>query len=136
MLKRKQALRAAGEDLELEMEIAKTEAREKALSEIDKEHEAPLSPHGSGPPSVTASFTPIVLKSATTSSPDNVVNNHKPLASCAAAEMKSAITTVASSLPRNPAGADFTPGMFADAILSTPFTGNGLETSKGSNHEV
>ena len=57
MLKQKQALRAAEEDLELELEIVKAEVREKALDEIDKEQVLPLS-CGSGPPSVVASFFP------------------------------------------------------------------------------
>lgn len=137
MLKRKQALRAAGEELELEMEIAKTEAREKTLSEIDKEHEAPPPPLGSSPPSVAASFTPIVLKSAAKSSPDNVTVSRNPLGSSATKEMTPAINTEASSSPKNPKAADFIPGLFADGISSTPLTGNGLrETSKESSHGV
>ena len=137
MLKRKQALRAAGEELELEMEIAKTEAREKTLSEIDKEHEAPPPPLGSSPPSVAASFTPIVLKSAAKSSPDNVTVSRNPLGSSATKEMTPAINTEVSSSPKNPKAADFIPGLFADGISSTPLTGNGLrETSKESSHGV
>ena len=137
MLKRKQALRAAGEELELEMEIAKTEAREKTLSEIDKEHEAPPPPLGSSPPSVAASFTPIVLKSAAKSSPDNVTVSRNPLGSSATKEMTPAINTEVSSSPKNPKAADFSPGLFADGISSTPLTGNGLrETSKESSHGV
>ena len=86
MLRRKQALRAAEEDLELDTEIAKTEAREKALSEIDREHETPPPPLGSGPPSVAASFTPIVLKSAAKSSPDNDAVSRNPHSSSATPE--------------------------------------------------
>ena len=137
MLKRKQALRAAGEDLELEMEIAKTEAREKALSEIGKEHEAPPPPLDSGPPSVAASFTPIALRSTAKSSPDNVAVSRKPLGSSATTEMTPAINTEVSSSPKNPKATDFAPGMFAGGISSTPLTGNGLrETSKESSHGV
>ena len=123
--------------MELEMEIAKTEAREKALSEIGKEHEAPLPPLDSGPPSVAASFTPIALRSTAKSSPDNVAVSHKPLGSSATTEMTPAINTEVSSSPKNPKATDFAPGMFAGGISSTPLTGNGLrETSKESSHGV
>ena len=44
MLKQKQALRAAEEDLELELEIVKAEARGKALEELDREHNPPPPP--------------------------------------------------------------------------------------------
>ena len=42
LLNQRQALRAAEEDLDLELEIVKAETREKALNEMDKEHEVRL----------------------------------------------------------------------------------------------
>ena len=136
MLRRKQALRAAEEDLELDTEIAKTEAREKALSEIDREHETPPPPLGSGPPSVAASFTPIVLKSAAKSSPDNDAVGRNPHSSSATPETTRAINTEVDSSPKNSKADDFTPGMFAGGISSTPLTSKGPETSKESSHRV
>ena len=136
MLKRKQALRAAEEDLELDTEIAKTEAREKALSEIDREHETPPPPLGSGPPSVAASFTPIVIKSAAKSSPDNDAVSRNPHSSSATPETTRAINTEVDSSPKISKADDFTPGMFAGEISSTPLTSKGLETSKESSHRV
>ena len=62
MLKQKQALRAAEEDLELELEIVKAEARGKALEELDREHNHPL-PGETSPPSAVASFSLIVIPS-------------------------------------------------------------------------
>ena len=58
MLQQKQALRAAEENLELELEIVKAEAREKALDEINKE-QVPLLSSGTVRPSVVASFPPL-----------------------------------------------------------------------------
>ena len=62
MLKQRQVLRAADEDLELELEIVKAEARGKALEELDREHNPPL-PCGLSPPCAVASFSPIVIPS-------------------------------------------------------------------------
>ena len=42
LLNQRQALQAAEEDLDLELEIVKAEAREKALNEMDKDHEVRL----------------------------------------------------------------------------------------------
>ena len=80
MLKQKQALRAAEENLELELEIVKAEAREKALDEIIKE-QVPLLSSGTVPPSVVASFPPIVVPSLPASSPDDIALHPKALVS-------------------------------------------------------
>ena len=83
MLKQKQALRAAEEDLELQLEIVKAEAREKALNEIDREQEVPPPSCSSGPPSVVASFSPIVVSSVPTSLPNVLAFSPKALDSTA-----------------------------------------------------
>ena len=73
MLKQKQALRAAEED----MELVKAEARE-GLDEIDKE-QVPLLSSGTAPPSLVASFSPIVVPSVPASPPDVVALNPKAM---------------------------------------------------------
>lgn len=79
MLKQKQALRAAEEDLELQLEIVKAEAREKALNEMDREQEVnPLS-CGSGPPSAVASFSPIMVSSVPAPLPNNLTFSPRAL---------------------------------------------------------
>ena len=80
MLKQKQALTAAEGNLELELEVVKAEAREKALDEIDKE-QIPLLLSGTVPPSVVSSFPPIVVPSLPASSPDDVALHPKALVS-------------------------------------------------------
>ena len=55
MLKQKQALRAAEEDLKLELEIVKAEARGKALEELDREHNPPPPP----PPPLPCGSSPL-----------------------------------------------------------------------------
>ena len=132
MLKKKQAIRAAEEDLRLELEIVMAEAREEVLSEIDKEHEAPLPPLDSDLPSSAVSFTPIVLKSVAAPSPNNVILSCKPCVTSTAAEIltRPAKTTVSSSLPTNPNDAEFIPRTFVGGTSSTPYTANHLETLK------
>ena len=150
MLKQKQALRAAEEDLELQLEIVKAEAREKALNEIDREQEVPPPSCSSGPPSVVASFSPIVVSSVPTSLPNVLAFSPKALDSTAhnpafaETQEKSTLqgtrntgatdAATESSLP-NPKVTKFIPGTFENGISSTP-TGHGPETPEQISHGV
>ena len=135
LLKQRQALRAAEEDLDLELKIGQAEAREKALNEMDKEHEVLPSPCGSGPPSITVSFTPIVLPSVAASSPNGLASPPRTLVSTAQTpgakdtQVKSslhgtrdtmAIVTVAKSSLLNSKAAEFIPSALVGKTASTP----------------
>lgn len=146
MLKQKQALRAAEEDLELQLEIVKAEAREKALNEMDREQEInPLS-CGPGPPSAVASFSPIVVSSVLAPLPKNLTFSPKALDPVAQApptvetQVKPTLqgtsnTAVKDAAPEsallNPKAAKFIPDTFANGTSSTPYTGHALETPHG-----
>ena len=124
MLKKKQAIRAAEEDLRFKLEIVRAEPREEVLSEIDKEHEAPLLPLDSDLPYLAVSFTPIVLKSAAAPSPNNVILSCNPCLPSTDAEIltRPAKTTVLSSLPTNPNAAEFIPRTSVGGPSSKPYT--------------
>ena len=150
MLKQKQALRAAEEDLELELEIVKAEARGKALEELDREHNSPL-PCGSSPPSAVASFSPIVIPSVAASLPNEVTlkpevfvpTTQIPVTTETQAKsvlqgprISAATDSIVKTSTSNPKAAEFIPTTFADGTSSTPYTGHGSKNSKEIAHGI
>ena len=150
MLKQKQALRAAEGNLELELEIVKAEAREKALDEIDKE-QVPLLSSGTVPPSVVASFPPIVVPSLPASSPDDVALH--PIALVYTVQTPAAAETQATSTlqgpgttlatdsavktaPPNPNAEEFIPAAFKNGTSSTPYNVHGPKNSEEIGHGI
>ena len=150
MLKQKHSLRAAEEDLELELEIVKAEARERALDERDKE-QVPLLSSGMVPPSVVTSFSPIVVPSVPASSLDDVALNPKTNVStvqtpaAAATQATSSlqgpratpatVSAVKTSLP-NPNAAEFIPAAFKNGTSPTPYNVHGRKNSEEIGHGI
>ncbi|KAK2562686.1 hypothetical protein P5673_014392 [Acropora cervicornis] len=150
LLKQKKALRAAEEDLELELEIVKAEARRKVLEELYRTHNPPL-PCASSPPSVAASFTPIVIPSVSAPLPNEVALKPEAFVSTTQTtvtmetQVKAALQgprisaatgSIVKNSPFNPKAAEFTPTTVADGTSSTPYTGHGLKNSKEIGHGI
>ena len=120
------------------------------MDEIDKE-QVPLLSSGTAPPSVVASFSPIVVPSVPASSPDVVALNPKIIASTV--HTPAAVATQATSnlqgpratpatvsafktSPPNSNAAVFISAAFKNGTTSTPYNVHGPKNSEEIGHEI
>ena len=131
MLKQKQALRAAEENLSLGIEIAKAEAREKALRQMSEEQEKLSQRPASSLPSSVASFSdlpkpsnhPIVTSPSALPSNGVVVNHKVPvITTTAPVATKTQVTTALTGTPPSPTMLSKKPPLNAEAAEFNPNT--------------
>ena len=153
MLKQKQALQAAEEDLKLELEIVKAEAREKALAQMSQEQETSPQYLGSGSQSI-ASFSPLPKRShdplttlmSSASLANGSIPNHKVPATTTIAPMAAEreVTTVTGTScspivshegqPLNVGAVEFNPNTFVKGTSSTPYASHGFDIPKENSY--
>ena len=153
MLKQKQALQAAEEDLKLELEIVKAEAREKVLAQMSQEQETSPQYLGSGSQSI-ASFSPLPKRShdplttsvSSASLANGSIRNHKVPATTTIAPMAAErdVTTVTGTScspivshegqPLNVGAVEFNPNTFVKGTSSTPYASHGFDIPKENSY--
>ena len=153
MFKQKQALQAAEEDLKLELEIGKAEAREKDLAQMRQEQETSPQHLGSGSQSI-ASFSPLPKRShdplttlvSSASLANGSIRNHKVPATTTITPMAAErdVTTVTGTScspivshegqPLNVGAVEFNPNTFVKGTSSTPYASHGFDIPKENSY--